>query len=59
MAAPAVAGMEFRHLGLRDLVYADDICLMASSPEHLQALIDALSVYCVTLALHIHVAKQR
>ena len=39
---------------MTDLVYADDICLMASSPEHLQALIDALAVYCATLTMPWH-----
>ena len=34
---------------LRELVYAEDICLLASSPEQLQTLIDALAAYCVTL----------
>ena len=33
------AGVQVRHIKLTDLVYADDICLMASSPEPLQALI--------------------
>ncbi len=40
--APA-AGIQIRHMWLRELVYADDTCLMASSPEQLQALIDALA----------------
>ncbi len=31
--APA-AGIQIQRLRLRELVYADDICLMASSPEH-------------------------
>ena len=34
-------GVQIQHMRLRELVYADDICLMASSPEHLQALIAA------------------
>lgn len=29
--------------------YADDMLLMASSPEHLQTIIDVLFVYCATL----------
>ena len=56
--APA-AGVQIRHLRLTDLVYADDICLMASSPEHLHALIDALAIYCVTLHMEINVAKTK
>ena len=54
--APA-AGLQIQHLRLRELVYADDICLMASSPEQLQALIDALSSYCVILHMEISVPK--
>ena len=34
--APA-AGVQIRHLRLTDLVYADDICLLAGSPQDLQA----------------------
>ena len=30
---------------------------MASSPEHLQALIDALAVYCATLAMEVNKSK--
>ena len=30
---------------------------MASSPDHLQALMNALAVYCATLAMDINVAK--
>ena len=43
------AGVQIRHLKLTDLVYADDICLLAGSPQHLQALIDALVGYCATI----------
>ena len=32
---------------------------MASSPEHLQALIDALAVYCATLHMGVNVAKTK
>ncbi|DBA91826.1 TPA: hypothetical protein ACH3X1_015963 [Trebouxia sp. C0004] len=56
--APA-AGIQIRHLRLRELVYADDICLMASSPEHLQALIDALSSYCAILHMEISILKTK
>ncbi len=56
--APA-AGIQIQHLRLRELVYADDICLMASSPEHLQALIDALSSYCAILHMEISVLKTK
>jgi len=56
--APA-AGVQVQHLKLTDLVYADDICLLASSPQHLQALIDALVSYCATLHIKISVAKTK
>ena len=35
------AGVDIGSFRLSDLVYADDICLIASSRAHLQALIDA------------------
>ena len=41
------------------LVYADDICLLAGSPRHMQALIDALVGYCATLHMEISVAKTK
>ena len=56
--APA-AGVQIQHMRLRELVYADDICLMASSPEHLQALIDALYSYCAILHMMISVPKTK
>ena len=56
--APA-AGIQIQHMRLRELVYADDICLVASSPEQLQALIDALSSYCAMLHMEISVPKQK
>jgi len=55
----AGAGVQVRHLQLTDLVYADDICLLAGSPQHLQALIDALVGYCATLHMEISVAKTK
>ena len=56
--APA-AGMQIQRLRLRELVCADDICLMASAPEHLQALIDASSSYCAVLHMEISVLKRK
>ena len=56
--APA-AGIQIQHMRLRELVYADDICLVASSPEQLQALIDALSSYCAMLHMEISVPKTK
>ena len=40
-------------------VYADDICLLASSPEQLQALIHVLAAYCATLQMDISVPKTK
>ena len=56
--APA-AVMQIRQMRLRELVCADDICLMASSPEQLQALIHALSSYCATLHMEVSVPKTK
>ena len=58
IVAPA-AGIQIQHMRLRELVYADDICLVASSPEQLQALIDALSSYCAMLHMEISVPKTK
>ena len=57
-AVPA-AGIQILQMRLRELVYADDICLLASSPERLQALIDALAAYCATLQMEISVPKTK
>ncbi|KAA6426490.1 MAG: hypothetical protein FRX49_03600 [Trebouxia sp. A1-2] len=53
------AGFQIQHMRLRELVYADYTCLMASSPEHLQALIDTLSSYCAVLHMEISVPKTK
>ena len=45
------AGIQILQMRLRELVYADDICLLASSPEQLQALINVLAAYCATLQM--------
>ena len=47
------------HLKLTDLVYADDICLLASSSQHLQALMGALVNYCAILHMQVSVAKTK
>ena len=41
----STAGVALRNMHLRELVYADDICLPATCSEDLQALIDALAAY--------------
>ena len=57
-ACPA-AGIPVRSLRLTDLVYADDVCLTASTPSQLQALIDALATYCQTVHMQISVTKTK
>ena len=58
VVAPA-AGIQIQHTRLRKLVYADDVCLMASSPEQLQALIDALPFDCAVMHMEITVPKRK
>ena len=48
-----LAGIGLCGMRLRELVYADDICLLATSPAELQALIDALAIYFGTLQIEI------
>ena len=52
-----IAGVQLRSLRLTDLVYADDICLTASSPSQLQALINAFASFCNILGMEVSVAK--
>jgi hypothetical protein len=42
---------------LRLLLYADDLTLLAASPEELQALLDCLQTFCDRYQLHVNVAK--
>ena len=58
-SALPTAGIGLRGMRLRELVYADDICLLAMSPAELQALIDALAIYFGTLHMEISVAKTK
>ena len=51
------AGVKVPSLRLTDLVYADDICLMATSAAQLQALVNALATFCQILHMQISVAK--
>ena len=44
---------------LRELVYADHICLLATSPAELQALIDALAIYFGALHIEINIPKTK
>ena len=57
--AVPTAGIQILQMRLRELVYVDDICLLASSPGQLQALIDALAAYCTTLQMEISVPKTK
>jgi hypothetical protein len=41
----------------RVLLYADDLALMATTPEQLQALLDALHAFCAQYHMHVSVAK--
>ena len=51
------AGVQLQSLRLTELVYADDFYLMASSPAHFQALIDALTALLHTLHMEINLSK--
>jgi hypothetical protein len=42
---------------LRVLLYADDLTLLAQTPEALQALLDALHEFCAANCLHVNVDK--
>lgn len=50
---------QFRHVRLEVLVCADDICLMASCSEHLQALVNALAAYSATLHMDTKAAAMK
>ena len=54
-----MAGIELRGMRLRELVYADDICLLAATAGELQALIDALAAYFDTLHMEISTSKTK
>ena len=58
-AAVPAAGVALRGLRLRELVYADDICLLATDPVQLQALIDAMAAYFGALHMDISVPKTK
>ena len=59
--AVPTAEIHILQMRLREVVYicADDICLLASLLEQLQALIDALAAYCATLQMEISVPKTK
>lgn len=50
-------GVELGGELLRVLLYADDLTLVAASPEDLQELLDALQEFCVANSLHVNVDK--
>lgn len=49
-----MAGVQMLQMQLRQLVYGDDICLIAASLSgQMQTLIDALLSYCATMQMKI------
>ena len=50
------AGVQLQSLRLTELVY---VCLMASSPAHLQALIDALTAFFHVLHMEVNVSNTK
>ena len=54
-----MAGVGIRGMRLGELVYADEICLLATSPAELPALIDAFAIYFGTLHMDISVPKTK
>lgn len=53
------AGVRLRDLRLTDFKYAEDICLLAASPEQLQALPDALHTYCKLICMTVSSEKTK
>ena len=51
------AGITIGDICLSILLYADDICLMASSAENLQAMLDVVSKWCTKWGMQINVKK--
>lgn len=58
-ATAAAAGVRVWQWQFTDLFRANDICLLASSPQHLQALIGAVVGYSARLHMEISVAKTK
>ena len=57
--AVPMAGIQILQIRLWELVVADNICLLASLPEQLQALIDALAACCAALQMEASVPKPK
>ena len=57
--AVPMAGIQVLQMRPRELVYADDICFLASLPEQLQALIDSLAAYCAALGMETSVPETK
>ena len=53
------AGVRVQHLRITDLKYADDVCLLACFPDHLQSLIVAMECYCSTIHMEISTPKTK
>ncbi len=54
-----VGGVALNSLKFACLIFADDLVLLADSPECLQKSIDFLSMYCTTQALTVNVKKTK
>lgn len=52
-------GVNVAGVNVKVLLYADDIVVLADSPEDLQAMIDRLHVYCTTWSLSVNLSKSK
>ena len=52
-------GVNVAGVNIKVLLYADDIVVLADSPEDLQAMIDRLHVYCTTWPLSVKLSKSK
>jgi hypothetical protein len=58
MRAPG-AGPYVGNMQVPDIMYADDIKLMASNPDHLQQLLDVLHLFCTLFDMQVNVSPQK
>ena len=59
LVSQEVGGVILNSLRIACLLFADDLVLLADSPEHLQNSIDLLSAYCNTYELTVNVNKTK
>ena len=52
-------GVEVAGINVKVLLYADDIVLLANSPNDLQIMIDSLHSYCLTWSLNVNLSKSK